>query len=54
MYLISWEEGVGGPDELLLAKEDKIIDIELLDASPRDSRENNETLLYKKWETHKK
>jgi hypothetical protein len=52
MYLISWEEGVEGPEGLLLEK-DKILNIDLPDASPRDPQESNETLLYKKWGTYK-
>jgi hypothetical protein len=54
MYLISWEEGDEGPEGLLLAKDDKILDIDLPYASPRDPRERNEILLYNKWGTHNK
>jgi hypothetical protein len=53
MYFISWEEGAEGPEGLLLDKKDKSLNIGLPDASPRDTQESNETLLYKKWGTYK-
>jgi hypothetical protein len=53
MYLISWEEGAEGLDGLLLARKDKILNIDLPDASSRDPQEINETLLCKKRGTYK-
>jgi hypothetical protein len=37
MYFISWEEGDEGREGLLWIKKDKILYINLLDASPRDA-----------------
>jgi hypothetical protein len=52
LSLILWEEGDEGPEGFCWVK-DKILYINLPDASPRDPQERNETLICKKRGTHK-
>jgi hypothetical protein len=48
MYLISWEEEAKGIEGLLLVEKNKNLNIELLYASPKDTRESNKIILCKK------